>query len=80
MATKPKSGFSQKSNGGFSNYSSNDSVDVGNDSKSDTPALILIVILLIVILLFLPLLAWMYTDVRKMEIRVDKALTRIEGK
>jgi hypothetical protein len=55
-------------------------VDVGNDSKSDTSALILIVILLIVILLFLPLLAWMYTDVRKMEIRVDKALTRIEGK
>jgi len=40
----------------------------------------LIVILLFVILLFLPLLGWMYVDVRAMEIRVEKALARIEGK
>jgi len=25
-------------------------------------------------------LAWMYTDIRRLEIRVDKALQRIDGK
>jgi len=40
----------------------------------------LIIVLLIVVLLFLPLLAWMYTDIRRLEIRVDKALQRIDGK
>jgi len=53
---------------------------VGDDPKSDAPAIVLIVILLVVILLFLPLLGWMYVDIRAMEIRVDKALARIEGK
>jgi hypothetical protein len=33
-----------------------------------------------VILLFIPLLAWMYIDVKMMEIRVNKALVKIEGK
>jgi hypothetical protein len=55
-------------------------MDVGNDFKSDSVAIVLIVILLVVIMLFLPLLAWMYTDIRRIEIRVEKALTRIEGK
>ena len=39
-----------------------------------------IVILMTVILLFIPLLAWMYIDVKMMEIRVNKALVKIEGK
>jgi len=39
-----------------------------------------IVILMAVILLFIPLLAWMYIDVKMMEIRVNKALVKIEGK
>jgi len=51
-----------------------------SDSQSDSFAIILIIVLLIVVLLFLPLLAWMYTDIRRLEIRVDKALQRIEGK
>ena len=55
-------------------------MDVGNDSDSDTFAIILIVVLLIVLLLLIPLIAWMYVDVRQMELRVNKALTRIEGK
>ena len=41
---------------------------------------ILIVVLLVVLLLLIPLIAWMYVDVRQMELRVNKALTRIEGK
>lgn len=55
-------------------------MDMGNDSKPDSYALILIVLLLIVVLFFLPVLGWMYVDIRAMEIRVDKALARIEGK
>jgi len=80
MATGTKGRANQRPNGGFSNYSSSDPVDVGNDSKSDAPAILLIVILLVVILFFLPLLGWMYVDIRAMEIRVEKALARIEGK
>jgi len=33
-----------------------------------------------VILLFIPMLAWMYIDIKMMEIRVNKALVKIEGK
>jgi len=55
-------------------------VDVGDDSKPDTLAYLLIALLLAIVLLFLPLMAWMYVDVRQMEIRVNKALTKIEGK
>jgi len=35
---------------------------------------------MVVILLFIPLLAWMYIDIKMMEIRVNKAIVRIEGK
>ena len=80
MATSSKGGPNKKQNGGFSSYSSTDPLDVGDDPKSDAPAIVLIEILLVVILLFLPLLGWMYVDIRAMEIRVDKALARIEGK
>ena len=80
MATGAKGRSNSKSNNGYSNYQPNDSMDVGNDFKSDSVAIVLIVILLVVIMLFLPLLAWMYTDIRRIEIRVEKALTRIEGK
>ena len=80
MATSAKGKPNSKSSGGFSNYSSDASIRVDSDHKSDSLAILLIIVLLVIILLFLPLLAWMYTDIRKMEIRVDKALTRIEGK
>jgi len=35
---------------------------------------------MVVILLFIPLLSWMYIDIKMMEIRVNKDLARIEGK
>jgi len=53
-------------------------VDVGDDHKSDSLAFLLIAILLVIVLVFLPLMAWMYVDVRQMEIRVDKTLKRLE--
>ena len=53
---------------------------VGDDAKSDSLFLLVIAVLLVIILLFLPLLAWMYVDLKMMEIRVNKALIRIEGK
>ena len=53
---------------------------MGNDSQSDSLAILLIVVLLVILLLIVPLIAWMYVDVRQMELRVNKALTRIEGK
>jgi uncharacterized membrane protein len=55
-------------------------VDLGDDAKSDSLFLLVIAVLLVIILLFLPLLAWMYVDLKMMEIRVNKALVRIEGK
>ena len=65
---------------GFSNYSAVADVDMANDSQSDSLAIVLIILLLVILLLLVPLIAWMYVDVRQMEIRVNKALTRIEGK
>ena len=80
MATSAKGRSNQGKNGGFSNYSADADVVMGNDSKHDTLAILLIVVLLVVLLLIIPLIAWMYVDVRQMELRVNKALTRIEGK
>ena len=55
-------------------------MDMGDDAKSDSLFLLVIAVLLVIILLFLPLLAWMYVDLKMMEIRVNKALVRIESK
>ena len=80
MATGAKGRPNSQSSGGYSNYSADAPVDVGHGSDSDTFAIILIVVLLVVLLLLIPLIAWMYVDVRQMELRVNKALVRIEGK
>ena len=52
---------------------------MGNDDDR-TFFVYVVVILMVVILLFIPLLSWMYIDIKMMEIRVNKALARIEGK
>ena len=80
MATSTKGKPNSKSSGGYSNYSSDTPVRMDSNHKSDSLAIVLIVVLLIIVLLFLPLLAWMYTDIRRLEIRVDKAVQRIDGK
>jgi len=52
---------------------------MGNDDDR-TFFVYVVVILMVVILLFIPILSWMYIDIKMMEIRVNKALARIEGK
>jgi uncharacterized membrane protein len=52
---------------------------MGNDDDR-TFFVYVVVILMVVILLFIPILSWMYIDLKMMEIRVNKALARIEGK
>ena len=51
------------------------------DNDDDRSFFVIVVVaLMAVILLFVPLLAWIYIDIKMMEIRVNKALARIEGK
>jgi len=52
---------------------------MGNDDDR-TFFVYVVVILMVVIFLFIPILSWMYIDIKMMEIRVNKALARIEGK
>ena len=51
-----------------------------NDDGDRSFFVIVVVALMAVILLFVPLLAWMYIDIKMMEIRVNKALAKIESK
>ena len=51
-----------------------------NDDRDRSFFVIVVVALMTVILLFVPLLAWMYIDIKMMEIRVNKALSKIESK
>ena len=61
------------------NYHS-DLVDVDNDSSDDSFYVIVIVILLCIILFFMPVLMWMYMDVRQTEIKVQKLVKKLESK
>ena len=58
----------------------NDRLDMDNDDRDRSFFTIVVVALMAVILLFIPILSWMYIDIKMMEIRVDKALKKIEGK
>ena len=51
-----------------------------NDDGDRSFFVTVVVALMTVILLFVPLLAWMYIDIKMMEIRVNKALSKIESK
>ena len=79
MAKASKGGGIPRQSNSYSNNVSDDSVDMGNDDDRSF-FVIVIVVLMVVILLFIPLLSWMYIDIKMMEIRVNKALARIEGK
>ena len=51
------------------------------DNADDRSFFVIVVVaLMAVILLFIPILSWMYIDIKIMEIRVNKALAKIEGK
>ena len=58
----------------------NDRLDMDNDDRDRSFFTIVVVALMAVILLFIPILSWMYIDIKMMEIRVDKALKKIESK
>ena len=61
------------------NYPS-DPVGVDDDTDDDTFYVIVIVILLCIILFFMPVLMWMYMDVRQTEIKVQKLVKKLENK
>ena len=80
MATGSKGRLNANKIPSYPSNFDDDRVGVGDDGKSDSLFLTVIAILLIIVLLLLPLMAWMYVDIRIMEIRVNKALQRIDGK
>jgi hypothetical protein len=55
-------------------------VGVDDDPDDDTFYVIVIVILLCVVLFFMPVLMWMYMDVRQTEIKVQKLVKKLENK
>lgn len=80
MATKTgyKQNPKQDANRG-SSYPNNP-VGVDNDSDDDSFYVIVIVVLLAVILFFMPVLMWMYMDIRQTEIKVQKLVKKLEEK
>lgn len=80
MATKTGYKPNQtQSNNRSSSYPS-DPVDVDDDPDDDTFYVIVIVVLLCVVLFFMPVLMWMYMDVRQTEIKVQKLVKKLENK
>lgn len=79
MAKTSASRGNSGQNNSYSTYGSNDRMGMDNDDDRSF-FVIVVVALMVVILLFVPLLSWMYIDIKMMEIRVNKALARIEGK
>ena len=53
---------------------------VDNDSDDDSFYVAVIVVLLAVILFFMPVLMWMYMDIRQTEIKVQKLVKKLEEK
>ena len=53
---------------------------VDDDSDDDTFYVIVIVVLLCVVLFFMPVLMWMYMDIRQTEIKVQKLVKKLENK
>ena len=79
MAKTSASRRDSRQNNSYSTYGSDDRMGMDNDDDRSF-FVIVVVVLMVVILLFIPLLSWMYIDIKMMEIRVNKALARIEGK
>ena len=53
---------------------------VDDDPDDDTFYVIVIVVLLCVVLFFMPVLMWMYMDIRQTEIKVQKLVKKLENK
>jgi hypothetical protein len=55
-------------------------VDMANDSDNDSFFIIVIIVLLALIMFFMPVLMWMYMDIRQTEIKVQKMIKKLEEK
>jgi nitric oxide reductase large subunit len=80
MATKTGYKPNQAPSPSRGNNYPNDPVGVDDDSNDDSFYVIVIVILLCVILFFMPVLMWMYMDIRQTEIKVQKLVKKLEEK
>ena len=80
MATK--TGFKQNPKQSPSGYSSqpSDNLDVDDDSDDDSFFVIVIIVLLALVMFFMPVLMWMYMDIRQTEIKVQKLVKKLEEK
>ena len=80
MATK--TGFKQNPKQSPSSYSNqpSDNLGVDDDSDDDSFFVIVIVVLLALVLFFMPVLMWMYMDIRQTEIKVQKLVKKLEEK
>jgi hypothetical protein len=65
--------------GGSSNQPS-DLVDMANDSDDDSFFVIVIIVLLALVMFMMPVLMWMYMDIRQAEIKVQKLIKKLEEK
>jgi hypothetical protein len=55
-------------------------VGVANDTDNDTFYIIVIIALLALIMFIMPVLMWMYMDIRQSEIKVEKLIKKLEEK
>ena len=80
MATK--TGYRQNTIQGHGGNGNNngDPVGVDNNSSDDSFYVIVIVVLLCIILFFMPVLMWMYMDIRQTEIKVQKLIKKLDTK
>jgi low affinity Fe/Cu permease len=53
---------------------------MANDSDDDSFFVIVIIVLLAIIMFFMPVLMWMYMDIRQTEIKVQKLIKKLEEK
>jgi hypothetical protein len=80
MATKTGYKQNPKQGGNRGSGYPSDPVDMADDSSDDSFYVVVIVVLLAVILLFMPVLMWMYMDIRQSEIKVNKLVKKLEEK
>jgi len=80
MATKTGYRPNSTTNHGGNGNGNGDSLGVDKHHSDDSFFIIVIVILLAVILFFMPVLMWMYTDIRQTEIKVQKLIKKLDEK
>ena len=80
MATKTGYRPPTKQNFGGSSNVSSDPVDVANDPHNDSFYIIVIIVLLALIMFIMPVLMWMYMDIRQAEIKVERLIKKLENK